>query len=538
MLLGTPKAVVMKRLSKHLGRATVFGLALLVLGATAAGADDSGQPARAVRLSEVEGQVTISQGGQQLADHALANTPLFEGTQIVTGDDGRAEVQFENGAIARIPPDSSLTLTVLRQGDTEVDLNGGEGYFELEGANQDHPMRVRFGPNVVTASGFTVIRVQLDQPPGILAVFSGNAHLEGANNTEMDLHGGESADLGQYNLAESIEPDSWDAWNSDRDQALTSAEANSTAAANAMPQSNNPAWGDLNQNGTWYNTPDQGYVWSPYDASNPGWDPYGSGYWMDEPTYGYVWVSGYPWGYMPYQCGAWSYYSAFGWGWAPGACSPWWAGGGGWFFNYGHYPNWYKPPFRPRRGPRPGPIGPHRPVPGGRPGGSGPVIAVNRHPFSGQPALPPRDRRTSVLMGGSVAEPLGVVPGRQTFARLANHPQYTTSPRAVSPRPVASRPAYNRPPEAGRNTFTPENRPAYAPPYQPYQPGGSRPETSSPRPAPTYRPPSGGGNSHPYSAPPSHPSGGGGSHPSGGGSHPSGGGSHPSGGSHGGGGRR
>ena len=322
--------------------------------------------------------------------------PLFEGTQIATGDDGRAEVQFENGTIARIPPDSTMTLAVLRQGDTEIDLNSGEGYFELESANQDHPVRVRFGSNVVTASGFTVIRVQLDQPPGNMAVFSGNAHLEAANNTAMDLHGGESVDLGQYSLAESIEPDSWDAWNSDRDQAITTAEASSTAATNSMPNNNNPAWSDLNQNGAWYNTPDQGYVWSPYDASNPGWDPYGNGSWVDEPSYGYVWVSGNPWGYMPYQCGAWSYYSAFGWGWAPGACSPWWGGGGGWFFNYGHYPSWYRRPFRPR-------IGPHWPR-----GSSSSRRACRRRahhrgepPGSvGRPVLPPRDGDSAVMIGG------------------------------------------------------------------------------------------------------------------------------------------
>ena len=43
-----------------------------------------------------------------------------------------------------------------------------------------------------------------------------------------------------------------------------------------------------------------------------------------------------PWGYMPYQCGAWNYYNSFGWGWAPGVCQPWWGGGGGWAINIGN----------------------------------------------------------------------------------------------------------------------------------------------------------------------------------------------------------
>lgn len=506
----------MKPISSGFGR--MAGMALLA-GLCAAGAlaQNDGQPARAVRLSDVEGQVQLSQAGQQLADHAVANTPLFEGTQIVTGDDGRAEVQFENGAVARIPPDSSMTLTVLKQGDTQIDLNTGEGFFELEGADQEHPTRVRFGPNVVTASGFTVIRVQLDQSPGDLAVFSGNAHLSGSNDAEVDLHGGESVELGEYNLSESIEPDSWDAWNSDRDQALTSAEANSTPATSSMPDSNNPAWGDLNSNGTWYNTPDQGYVWSPYDASNPGWDPYGSGYWMDEPSYGYVWVSSYPWGYMPYQCGAWNYYNSFGWGWAPGGCSPWWGGGGGWAFNYGHYPRWYRPPFHPQPGPGPHFPRAHNPQPGvtaHRVGPQQPVIAVNRHLANGSPALPPRDGRTSVVLGGSVAEPVRVMPGRQTFARLTSPPQYHAQTRITAPRPI-----YERPPEAGRNTFAPAAHPGYQPQY----PIGA-PHPNYGAPATGYRPPS-GGSPHPSSGGYRAPAPSGGGHPSGGG-----GGAHPSGG--------
>ena len=92
-----------------------------------------------------------------------------------------------------------------------------------------------------------------------------------------------------------------------------------TATTNSMADSSNPAWNDLDANGSWYNVPGQGNVWSPYDASDPSWDPYGNGYWMFTPGYGYIWASAYSWGYMPYQCGLWNWYDGFGWGWAPGA---------------------------------------------------------------------------------------------------------------------------------------------------------------------------------------------------------------------------
>jgi hypothetical protein len=216
--------------------------------------------------------VQIAQGGQLLADPALVNTPLFEGMQVLTSEDGRAELEFDDGSVIRLSPDSSLMLTVLRgdggSGSAEIELSSGLGYFELQGGSAGNQTRVRFGDAVVTASGFTVLRVNLDNPPGELAVFSGNAHLERGRSVALDLHGGQSVTLNasdpvQYLLAESIEPDSWDTWNSDRDQSLTALAATRTGAANSLPESNNPAWNDLDANGNWYNVPGTGSVWSP-----------------------------------------------------------------------------------------------------------------------------------------------------------------------------------------------------------------------------------------------------------------------------------
>ena len=486
----------------------VMGLAALAAGtillAPGLRADDSKPAGRAIRLTSVDGQVRIAQNNQLLADPALNNTPLFEGTQVLTSDDGRAELQFEDGSVARITPNSSVKLAVLRgQGantDTEIVLEGGLGYFELQDEGSAKPTRVRFGDCLVTAGGFTVLRVNLDNPPGELAVFSGNAHLERGTAMMLDLHGGESvtlngADPGRYNLAESIEPDSWDAWNSDRDQVLTAAAAARTGAANNLAQSNNPAWNDLDANGNWYNVPGQGYVWSPNEAADQGWDPYGNGNWMWGPDSGYMWISGEPWGYMPYQCGAWNYFNDFGWGWAPGMCQPWW--GGGWYPNIGYGPGGYRPPPRPHPGPPRGPIG--RPVHGLTPV-LHPVLTVNRRPQGGTTPLPARNPNTPVTIAGHVVQPL---------------------------RPVAARPQYDRP------TTGYMNRP------QPAYPGARTPAAGSSRPAnaSAARPSSGG--QHPVATTAGHSSSGGtasASHVSSGGGGGGGGGAHSGGGGGGGGG--
>ena len=159
----------------------MLGLAALALAAVCAAqvtpAQSAAPQAQAARLSSVDGQVRILQGNQVLTDQAVANVPLFEGSLVVAGDDGRAEIQFDDGSVARISPNSSLGLTVLHgqggSGNTEIALESGLGYFELQGGGQGGTIRVHFGDCVVTAAGFTVLRIDMDNPPGELAVSQG-----------------------------------------------------------------------------------------------------------------------------------------------------------------------------------------------------------------------------------------------------------------------------------------------------------------------------------------------------------------------------
>jgi hypothetical protein len=559
----------MNWMTKRVGSGWWLGLAATALGAIllsqAARADDTGQPAAgAARLSSVDGQVRISMGGQVIADPAIVNAPLFPGTQVETGDDGKAEIQFEDGSVARLSPDSSLTLTSLGgQGGAEVILASGLGYFELQGGAQGGPMRVRFSGAVATATGFTVMRVKLDNQPGELAVFSGNAHLESGNSLAVDVHGGESLALngtasGRYNLAETIEPDSWDAWNSDRDQALNNQATEQTTASSSFVNSNNPnpAWNDLDANGNWYNVPGQGYVWSPYEAANAGWDPYGNGNWMWTPGYGYIYASGYPWGYMPYQCGLWNYYDGFGWGWAPGmgmgmgmgtgmgGCHPWW-GRGGYGINIGRTPAGYRPITRPiLRG-------------GGGRGEPPRIIPVSRHPFENGGGLPPRSRNTPAQIGGYTVQPLRPMPSHQKYESSPSGFVYRPAQGYQGTRTVGEASGAPQSGNSGRPGYVQPSAPVYAPmrTYTPptqnnASPSGNNPSQTPglppggrvgkpPQPGPgaytgggSYVRPSGGGGAYNGGASASRPSGGGGNPPSGGGSYsrPSGGGGNSSGG--------
>jgi len=482
---------------------------------------------RAARLSYVEGGVQLTQGSQIIADPALANTPLFEGTVVTTREDGQAEVQFDDGSVARLSPNSSLQIAVLRQegssSKTETLLTSGLGYFEMSGKGSNDTM-TRFGDSTVTANGFTVIRVNLDNPPGEVAVFTGNAHLQRGNLT-LDLHGGQTValngtDPNQYNLAEAIEPDSWDSWNADRDQELNSQEEAKTTATTSQPSSSNPAWGDLDTNGNWYNVPGQGYVWSPYEAADASWEPYGCGNWVYTPQFGYIWVSCESWGYMPYMAGYWNYYDGFGWGWAPGYGYPWWFTGG-WGPNVGIRPPRYNPPHRPKHGP----VHPVEPI---RRGGfyqPNPVIAVHRLPRT-PVANPVHGVGRTANIAGSLVEPIRPLSPRPVYNHIGAAPPGRAALGAAGSaiggrtgyNPWANSPGMQR---SGGSTYSgagngnhPTANPVpggtyRAPAGSPYSGGTYRPPATSPyagaggtlRP-PSANPPS-GGTYHPGPSPPS-----------------------------------
>jgi hypothetical protein len=527
---------------------SMLGLALLLVASSGAQEPnpnpeqpnpDAQQPnpdARAARLSFVQGEVQLTQGGQLLADPAVVNTPLFKGADIKTKDDGTAEIQFDDGTVVRVSPNSSVKIALLKQqngmGNGEVDLESGLAYFEMPGDTSTNRMVARFGDSTVTTSGFTVLRIGNDTPPGELAVFNGNAHLVRVSALSLDLHGGESValnenDPNQYNLAETIEPNSWDAWNADRDQELSSEQAAKTAASGSQPNSSNPAWGDLDANGQWYNVPDQGYVWSPYEAASGDWDPYGCGSWVWNPQFGYSWVSCESWGYLPYTCGYWNFYDGFGWGWTPGMGYPWWTTGG-WTGNVGRRPARWEPPHRPHGGPV------HPPVRHGGLYQPNPVIAVNRIPKA-PVANPVHVVGRPVTIAGSTVEPMRPLSPRPVY----NH---TTAPNVGRTFQGTGNPGYVVSPRPGNPGYGYSGRSGYSTPTNPGRPGtwsapapGGTYRAPAPAPGGVYRAPvapaprsySGGGSyaNHTYSGGGSRPSSGGGGHVSaGGGGHPSGGG--------------
>lgn len=460
---------------------------------------------RAVRLSDVEGKVQVFNGSAVAFDQAQPNMPVVEGMRLVTADDGRVEVQFEDGSVARVTPNSSITLTQLhRDADggtvTLIDANTGLSYYELNGRGGQYT--VRFGPNAVTPLDSSIFRVDLDGNPAELAVMHGSVHVQDNQNLSLDVHTNQSIRFdtqnpGQYDVVQSVSADSWDQWNSDRDQALATLESDATTARASSGSPDDPGWNDLDYYGDWYNVPGQGMGWGPSGVGQ-NWDPFGVGSWGYYPSFGYTWISGYPWGWWPYHCGAWNWYSTYGWLWFPGNCG-WGTFGGGWYpyATVWHVPPGYKLPLRPVHGPRQGPVPRLQPL-----------IAVNRgNQFNqfrsvGEPKPP---ARAFEYQGKTIAaaEPTIHMRDAGPLGEGFTNTVVRTHPEVFDRTPNGS---VNAPP---RNTYRPVNRNNFAPPsypahnntytgprttYSPPRVSAPAPHFSAPPPAPHISAPSGGGS--------------------------------------------
>ena len=98
--------------------------------------------ARIVRLSDVQGSVRIDKNTGIGFENAFVNLPITQGTQLRTGENGRAEVEFEDGSTLRVAPGSSVEFSTLGLSDagkhiSEINLVEGMAYVNWLGKSGD-----------------------------------------------------------------------------------------------------------------------------------------------------------------------------------------------------------------------------------------------------------------------------------------------------------------------------------------------------------------------------------------------------------------
>jgi hypothetical protein len=275
--------------------------------------------ARIVRLSQVDGNVQIDRNLGQGYEKAFINLPVTQGAKLRTGQDARAEIEFEDGSSLRLAPGSVVEFPELSRRDSgarasNVDLQQGTAYLNFRG-DKGEEFVLDFGRESLRLKKPSHLRVELKDASATVAVFNGMVEVNGASGTvavekkhtaTFDLAGSDP-----YTLANNLEPDPYDEWDKQQDRYHQQYSANSFSPYGYGAS-------DLNYYGSFYNMPGYGMMWQPY-LVGAGWDPFMNGAWAWYPGAGYAWVSSYPWGWTPYRYGSWTFVNSYGWFWQPGS---------------------------------------------------------------------------------------------------------------------------------------------------------------------------------------------------------------------------
>src|SRR5215467_2549474 len=326
--------------SRRLVLTTIAALALVCSLSAPPTMADSGH-ARIVRLSLVQGDVRFARDvkGDSLSDthtnweQAVLNLPIRQGYALAT-DAGRAEVEFENGAMAFLAENTVLefydlssedggitTRLVLRQGTATFYVNPARGdYFSVTGGDfsvQAETKTTFRMNNFDDGSNVDVLRGRLT------ALVNGKEKLLDKNQS-LSVRAGDSDTMEVGRIPAS---DDFDQWVSGRIDSVSTA----TTAALQYSNSYNYAsgFGDLYTYGAWFPIAGYGYCWRPYGVGF-GWAPFDYGSWYYDPFFGWTFIGLQQWGWLPYHYGGWLFQPGVGWVWSP-------SGGGGGRGGVGRY---------------------------------------------------------------------------------------------------------------------------------------------------------------------------------------------------------
>jgi hypothetical protein len=270
---------------------------------------------RVVRLSYVNGDVQLDRATGNGYEPALLNMPIVQHSALVTGADGEAEIEFENGSTLRLTPDTQISFTELSLTDggqrvTHIHLDQGLAYLALN--KKDGDFQLEANGHAITPKKSTRLRLDSDSDGLSVAIFDGGAEVHGGAQGTITVQKDESltldvGDTDRYFLAKNIESDPYDSWDAQRDSTRASLVAQ-------QPNSGGNYYGpDLGAYGSWYDS-QYGSVWQPNGVAYD-WSPYADGSWAWYPSYGWNWVSAYPWGFVPYHYGSWVFVNGRGWCW-------------------------------------------------------------------------------------------------------------------------------------------------------------------------------------------------------------------------------
>jgi len=263
-------------------------------------------------------------------EQAPLNLPIRQGYVIATGN-GRAEVEFENGAMAFLNENTELEFYDLSLEDggrnTRLVLRQGTASFYVNPANEDY-FSVTSGDFTAVAGARSNFRLDdsdsesaVDVTKGRINIIHGGITTPLVKGQSLSMQAGNDA----INVGRLSDDDDFDRWVSGRVDTVV------TATNAALQYTSSPyyssGFSDLYTYGSWYPVAGYGNCWRPYGVGF-GWSPFDNGGWFFDPVFGWGFIGYQPWGWLPYHFGSWIFDPGFGWLWVPGG------------FGYGGFVSW------------------------------------------------------------------------------------------------------------------------------------------------------------------------------------------------------
>jgi hypothetical protein len=308
----------------------IFAVILLVsVGLPARAAADTSH-IRIIRLSLVQGDVRFASSfhGDSLTDRnavwqtAPLNMPIREGSALATGT-GRAEVEFENGAMAFLSENTVLEFYDLSLHDggkiTRLVLRQGSAIFYVHSQTGDY-FSATGGDFTVEGGERSRFRLNNFDDGSTVEVESGQVSVV-RDEKSTPLSKGQSlsvraSDPKNQVIARADATDDFDRWVSGRvDSVVTATNYTNQYTSTANYTS---GFSDLYTYGSWFPVGGYGYGWRPFGVGL-GWCPFDAGFgnWYNDAGFGWSFIGFAPWGWLPYHYGGWIYAPGYGWAWTP-----------------------------------------------------------------------------------------------------------------------------------------------------------------------------------------------------------------------------
>ncbi len=289
-------------------------LSFLMLNAALA--DEVEPSGRVARLSYLQGSVSLQPVGAQDWIPAELNRPVTTSDRLWSDTPGsRAELDI-GGAVIRVGSDTGFSFLTLDDNVAQMQVTAGTVSVTVRELLENQTYEIDT-PNVaVLLDQAGQYRVDVNEAGNttVVRVSAGQAEANGgaqtvpiANQQVMTFIGNEQVSAIPAMLGA---PDGFDDWTFERDREYEQAASRQYVADDVAGTE------DLDDNGQWENTPDNGYVWIP-TAVAAGWAPYSFGHWAWISPWGWTWVDNAPWGFAPFHYGRWTRWHN-SWCWVPG----------------------------------------------------------------------------------------------------------------------------------------------------------------------------------------------------------------------------